>query len=220
MSNDIAQQGLREPEQTDWDSAYSGSKYQAPPPAVGPDGRSIVYYGTVDSVKASDPDDGYLNYEIDLKIVRSGSHDGSRIRTWASTRPFMRRDKQTGELVAQRGNPNKLGSFLRAAGLQAKPQTNDQYAASVRSVNGKAIPFTIDWVAKNKETGEVVRGFLNFPEDPERPGQRKSILKAGDVVTERDREGNITGTKTIASEVLFANAQLRYFQDPTPKVQK
>lgn len=215
LSNDMAQQNLKEPEQVDWDTAFAGSKYAPPPPALGADGKAIVYRGTVVEAKQSDADEGYLNYQIDLKFV---APEGARVRTWASTRPFMRKNRDTGELEPVKGNPNKLASFLRGAGLQAKPQTNSEYVASVKAVNGKAIPFTIDWEARSKDTGEVVRGYLSFPEDPERPGQRKSILKRGDVVNEVDNRGNITGTKIVQSEVLFANARLKYFQDPTPKV--
>ncbi len=214
--NDIAQTGLKEPEKLDWDSAFSGSKYQAPAPAFGPDGKPIVYYGQVATATQTEADQGYLNYQIDLKLVRAGEYDGRPLRTWASTRPFAKKNAD-GVLEPIKGNPNALAKFLRGAGLQAKPQSNSEYIASVKAVNGKAIPFTIDWEAKNKDTGEVVRGYLNFPEDPDRPGQRKSILKAGDTVTERDSKGNIIGTRTVESEVLFANMRLKYFQDQTPK---
>jgi hypothetical protein len=216
---DIGQQNLREPEQLDWDTAFSSSKYQAPPPAEGPDGRSITYYGTLAEAKEVEGDEGYLNYQVDLNIVKSGSHDGQRVRTWASTRPFQRRNRETGALEPVKGNPNKLANLLRAAGVAARPQTNAEYRASVRAVNGKAIPFTIDWEAKNRETGETIKGYKSFPDDPERPGQRKSILRAGDVYNEVDSKGNIIGTKTVTSEILFANPRLRYFQD-TPKVSK
>src|SRR5438874_11706448 len=171
--SDIAQQSLKEPEQVDWDNAFSSSKYTAPPPALGPDGEAIVYFGSVKEATKIDPDQGYLNYQIDLTLVRSGSYDGLRVRTWASTRPFMRKDRETGELTAVKGNPNKLRSFLRSAGLQAKPQTNDQYIASVMAVHGKAIPFTIDWQSYNKDTGEKIKGFLAFPIDPA-TGNRRS----------------------------------------------
>jgi hypothetical protein len=113
------------------------------------------------------------------------------------------------------GNPNKLANFLRACGTQAKPQTNDQYRASIKAVLGKRFGFTVDWQAYNKDTGEKIKGFLSFPEDPERPGERKAILKQGDQYTLRDYKGNLLEVKTVQSEVLFANAVLRFFQDPT-----
>jgi hypothetical protein len=207
--NDIAQTNLKEPEKTDWDSAYSGSKYTPPPPALGQDGKPIVYYGKVSEAKLIDPDDGYLNYQIDLNLTNGA--DG-RVRAWVSARPFQRRNKETGELEPMKGNPNKLGSFLRAAGLQNKPQSNAEYIASVKAVNGRPIPFTIDWEAKDRTSGETVRGYLSFPIDPS-TGNRKSVLKKGDVVNEVDNQGNVIGTRTVTSEVLFANPRLKYFQD-------
>ena len=214
-NNDTAQIGLKEPEQTDWNSAYNSSKYQAPPPAIGPDGKPIIYRGVVGKVETTSPDQGYLNILLDpIKIVKSGSFDGQEIRfTRVSTRPFMRRNNDTGELEPLKGNPNALGKFLRGAGLSAKPQTNAEYMAAAKMVSGKEVAFTIDWEAYNKDTGERIRGYASFPDDPERPGQKKSILKRGDVIVLRDGQGNVTETKKVESEVLFANARLKYFQD-------
>lgn len=222
-NNDISQQNLKEPDQVDWDNAFTASKYTPPPPAIGPDGKEIVYHGKVAEIKETQGyglDKDHLNFQIDLVLTNSGSYDGQRVRTWVSNRTFQRRNPETGEFENLKGNPNALAKFLRSAGVSAKPQTNSEYRAAVRAVNGKSIPFTIDWEAKNKETQETVRGYVNFPEDPERPGQKKSILKAGDVVQERDRDGNVTGEKVISSEVLFANPRVKYFQAATPKVSR
>lgn len=209
-----AQMGLREPDRTDWDNYSTGSSYQPPPPALGPDGVAITYYGVAEGLEETKPDNELLNFLIDpIKIVRSGGQDGKTLRfTRASVKPF----EKNGAPI--KGNPSKLGNYLRACGIQAKPQTNSEWRAAVAASKGKVFPFTIDWEAYNSATGESVKGYLNFPEDPERPGQRKSILKAGDVVTERDRKGNVTGTRVVESEVLFANARLRYFVDAAPKV--
>jgi hypothetical protein len=214
MATDISQQSLKEPAQVDWETAFKSSKYEVPPPALGPDGKPITYYGVSSDIKETDADQGYLNFVIDLALTRAGSFDGRRVRTWASTRPFQKR-AEDGTLVPVKGNPNALAKFLRAAGLQAKPQTNSEYRATVRAVNGKAIGFTIDWEARNKDTGETVRGYNAFPDDPERPGQKKAILKAGDIYNELDSKGNIIGQKQVQSEILFANARLKYFQDAT-----
>lgn len=214
---DISQQNLKEPEQTDWDTAYQTSKYQPPPPAVGADGKPIVYFAKVAEIKKADPDQGYLNYTIDFALTRAGEHDGARVRAWASTRPFMKRGED-GTLVPVKGNPNSLGKFLKASGLSTKPQTNADYQAAVGQVNGRILGFTTDWSAYNKDTGEKVNGYNAFPDDPERPGQKKSILRAGDTVNELDSKGNIIGSRPVISDVLFANARVKYFQDPTNKV--
>lgn len=210
----IAQTDLREPERVDWD--LKPSSYAPPPVAVDGNGKPITYYGTVGEAKEDGDDNGYLQFMLDpIKEKVSGTI----LRfTRASTKPFTRKNRETGEVEPMKGNPNRLSNFLKAVGLAAKPQTNAEYRAAVKAAIGRTFGFTIDWEAYNKDTGERVKGYLSFPDDPERPGMKKSILRAGDVVTERDNKGNITGTRTIQSEILFANPRLKYFQDATPKV--
>jgi hypothetical protein len=222
-ATDIAQTNLREPDQVDWDSAFKGSSYNPPPPAIGPDGKPIVYQGILAEAKESPGrglDEGYLNYQIDLKIRGAGSADGTTVRTWASTRTFQKRNKDTGELEAVKGNPNALAKFVNAAGVQAKPKSNAEYRAAVKAINGRPISFTIDWEARNTETGESVKGYLSFPDDPERPGQKKSILRKGDLINVLDSTGAVIDQKPVVSDVLFANARIKYFQNPTPTVRK
>lgn len=211
MSNDIAQTGLKEAPQVDWDNYNSGgSKYVAPPIPLGADGRSITFYG-VASPKEDKPDQDYLNFLLDpIKIVRSGAADGYLVRfTRASLRPFMK----NGEPM--RGNPNMLANFLRACGVQNKPQRNDEYRLAVKNCSGRPFPFTADWEAYNKDTDETIKGYTNFPEDPDHPGQRKAIIRAGDLYTVTDKSGNIVETKKFRGEIAFANLRLRYFQDPS-----
>jgi hypothetical protein len=201
---DLAQQNLKEPERVDWDNAFKGSTYSAPPPALGPDEKPIVYSGKVADIKEIEGkglDAGYLSYIIRFNIVGNGA-DGKEASAKVSTRVFTKKN-ESGEYVPIKGNPNSLAKFLNAAGLQAKPSSNSEYRAAVRMVNGKTIPFTIDWEAWSKETGEQVRGYSLFPEDPDRPGTKKSILKAGDI---------LANETVVKSEVLFANARVKYFQ--------
>lgn len=209
--NDIAQTGLREPEQVDWENLGKSSSYAPPPPALDAAGKPITYYGSTTPVATDPTRDGYLQLLLDpVKIVRSGAADGYQIRfTRVSTAPFLK----NGEPM--KGNPNKLAQFIKACGVTAKPQSNSEYLAAAKAVAGKVFGFTVDWEAYNKETGETVKGYANFPDDPERPGLKKSILKQGDLIVERDNKGNVTGTRQVQSEVLFANARLRFFQDPT-----
>jgi hypothetical protein len=212
-NDSVSQLNLREPERVDWDTAFASSKYAPPPPALGPDGKPIVYQGKVVEIKQSEGkglDQGYLNYQVDLQFIGTEG----RVRTWASTRTFTKKNQETGEFEPIKGNPNALAKLLKAAGVQAKPSTNAEYAGAVKLINGKAIPFTIDWEASNRETGEVVKGYLAFPDDPERPGQKKTILRKGDLVNEVDAKGNILGSRQIQSEILFANPRLKYFQGP------
>jgi hypothetical protein len=222
--SDTAQTNLREPNQTDWDNYNSGgSNYMPPPPAQDAAGKPIVYQGQIASMKeqpnkfAVDAEgNSYLNFSFDpIKLVNSGQYNGYELRfTEASVKPFEKDGKPV------KGNPSKLANLLRSAGLQVKPQTNADWRRAVEGAKARPISFTVDWSAYNKDTGEQIKGYLSFPEDPERPGMRKSILKKGDVITERDAKGNVTGVRKVESEVLFANARVRYFVDNSPKAAK
>ena len=197
--------GLNEPNQIDWDNYNPGSKYQAPPEAVGVDGKSIIYTGQLptDIVPEVDSKTNFRTYLLDpIKLVKNGQGpDGYTIRfTRASVKPFERNGKVQ--------NASPIGNLLRSAGVTAKPQRTVEYDAAVNAVKGRVVSFTIDWEARDKDSGEQVRGYTNFPDDPDRPGRKKAILKQGD--TYKTKEGE---TKTVTSEVLFANARVRYFVD-------
>lgn len=218
MTEDIAQVGLKDAPVVDWENYNKGSNYLPPPVPIKADGKAVIFFGVATATE-TDPDDGYLQFLLDpIKIVKTdngaitGQNEVRFVR--ASVKPYMKADKD-GNKVPKKGNPNKLADYLRGCGLQAKPQQNSEYRAAVRACSGKLAGFVGDWEAYSKETGESIRGYLNFPDDPERPGQKKSILKAGDFYTVSDNKGNVIETKQVQAEVLFANLRLRYFVDPS-----
>ncbi len=199
---------LNEPEQTNWDASV-GSKYQAPPPAKDVTGKYITYFAQLPQTVGG-PDtfdvttDNYRRYQLGpLTLVKSGPYDGHTIRFYSTTlRPMI--DKKTGK-------PKDINSttlLLKAAAINARPQKTAEYDAAIKLAKGRIIPVTLEWSAKNRDTGEEVDGFDLFPMDPDRPGQRKAILRQGDILS--------NGT-SVRSEVLFANARVRFVQDPTRK---
>ena len=195
---DTSQTNLREPDQMDWDNYQAGGKYTEPPPAKDSAGNSLTYTGQIMDIQLDANDEGYRTFILNpVKLVKNGpGADGLELRYYASVRQFKGKD---GQPVAA----SPAGNVLRAAGVVAKPQTNAQYDAVFKNqVKGRVIPFTIDWVAKNRDTGEEVVGFDNFPVDPT-TGRRKAILRAGDVLPNGD---------VVKSEVLFANARIKYIQ--------
>ena len=204
------QMNLKEPDQLNWDGYASGSQWVAPPPALGPDGKPIVYFGQVPPLgeKAFGvTDEGYRQYDIDpITLVRAGEGvNGYKIRfTRVTTKKFQKN-----------GTPidaSSVGNYLRACGITNKPQKNAEYDAAVKATQGKTPGFTVDWEARSKDTGEKIKGYVNFPDDPERPGQKKAILKSGDVY--KDETGAL---KAVQAEVMFANVRVRYFKDPNRK---
>lgn len=203
----MSQTNLREPDKMDWDNYVSGSKYIAPPPALDATGRPIVYNGRVDTIEEGVTDEGLRQWTIDFTLVKAGGADGLSLRKWVNV-------KKWNDKAGNQTEQSSVGAFLRAASIVAKPQKNAEYDAAMKQTKGRVVQFTIDWVAKNKDTGEEVEGFLSFPDDDERPGSRKTILKEGDSYFEVDKKGNILSTNKVESEVLFANARIKYFQDP------
>lgn len=210
MSTDIAGTSLAEPEQIDWDNYNPGSKFTPPPPALGVDGKALVYYGTLPTTVKAEVDEksNMRTYLLDpIKLVRSGSADGYEIRfTRVGLKQFT--NKKTGKPI----NASMAGNLLRSVGITAKPQRTAEYDAAMNLTKGKVASFTIDWQARNKDTGEAIYGYENFPDDPIRPGQKKAVLKAGD--TYRDKDG---ATQVVKADVLFANAKVRFFVDPNRK---
>lgn len=196
---DTAGLKLAEPTKVDWDK-IGGGNYQAPPPAVDPTtGKNIIYFGQLPPIIAEEQDDeGYRSYLLDpIKVTKSGpGADGYVIRfTRVGLRPWSN------------GN-NSAALLVKASGVPAKPQTTSEYDNAMKMVRGKIAAFSIDWKARNSETGEVVRGYANFPDDPARPGFKKAILKQGDTYTDPETKE----TKVVKSDVLFANAVVRFFE--------
>lgn len=210
---DTAGLAYTEPDKMDWDNYNPGSRYTPPPQCgvVGEDGKfhPTTFFGQLPQTITAEVNQttNLRQYLIDpIKLVRSGSSDGYEIRfTRAGVNKFK---NKKGEPI----NASMVGNLLRSVGVTAKPQRTAEYDAAMNLIRGKVAAFTLDWTARNKETGETVEGYANFPDDPERPGQKKAILKAGD--TYRTKDGT---TDTVKSEVLFANARIRYFVDPNRK---
>lgn len=201
-----AQTTLREPDQMNWDEYHTGGKFRRPPTPVGVDGKLLTFYAQVpQSIGIEVSKEGFKTFLLDpLTLVRSGEADGYEIRfTRASVKKFTNR--RTGKTV----DASMVGNLLRAAGVTARPQTNPEYDQAVSMIKGTVIPINLDWFARDKTTGEVVRGYKNFPDDPERPGQKKAILAAGDHYTDKDGIDQV-----ISAEIMFANAELKYFVDP------
>ena len=212
-----AQTNLREPDPMNWDEyAGGGSSYQAPPPALGPDGKSIQYFVKVkpkfDEAKDfTATQEGFRSYQLGpLEVVKSGSADGYKINfKWVN----VKKRERNGKVI----DSSSAGDFIRSAGITTKAQKNAEYDQAVRTTAGRVVPVVLDWEARNKDTEEKISGYLAFPLDPA-TGQRKAILKKGDVYNVLDEKGQPTGqTAEVKSEVLFANAYVRYFRDPNKK---
>jgi hypothetical protein len=214
MSVDTAGLNLREPEKMDWDNYNPGTRYMPAPQAGTFDatGKYVekVFFGQLPTniVQEVNQKTELRQYLLDpIKLVRSGEADGYEIRfTRAGVKMWV--NSKTGKPM----NASMVGNLLKSVGITAKPQRTAEYDAAMKLAAGKVAAFTIDWEAKNSETGEKVEGYVNFPDDPARPGQKKAVLKEGDVY--RTKEGL---EAKVTSPVLFANARVKFFVDPNRK---
>ncbi len=193
---------LREPEKIDWDNHNPQSSWTPPPPAKGADGQYIVYTAKLPrdlgrAEKMGVTDEGYRSFEFGpIQLVLPGGKTAEIRFLTQSVRKYKKKDGTELEVSG-------VSKILRGAGFAGKPQTNTEYEAAVRSIAGRNIQVTIEWKARNKDTGEEVKGYDSFPLDDERPGQRKAILRKGDKLA----DGTI-----VTSEVLFANPVVRYVE--------
>lgn len=208
MSNDISGLNLKQPDKMDWDRFNPQSGYHAPPPAEGEDGKRIVYTGTLPKELQFEADqEGFLQVLADPITITGPQGAGYALRfARASVKPFEKNGKPL--------NVNGAGKLLRAAGSTARPQTNEEYVKALTAIAGKTVKFTIDWQAKNRDTGETIKGYKAFPIDPTR-GTHQAILHEGDTFNTVDNKGVITGQGTVQSEVIFANGVLKSFVDVT-----
>lgn len=194
---------LREPDKMDWENHNPQSAWAPPPPAKDASGQAIVYTAKLakdigKAEKLGVTDEGYRNFEFGPLELQVPGGKTQVIRFFTqSVRKFKK--KGTDEEL----NVSGVSKILRNAGFAGKPQTNAEYEAAVRSVAGRNIKVSIDWRAKDKDTGEEIVGYDNFPDDPARPGQKKAILKKGDLLP----DGSV-----VKAEVLFANARVRYVE--------
>lgn len=197
----IAGLNLKQPAAIDWSNFHTGSKYQVPPPAKTDKGQYVTYQAKLGPTVGQDAtldadDDGNL-------VVKAGpvTLAGGYVVTFydVSTRQFT--NKKTGEPI----NANSLGKLFKACGVQGKPQTNNEYIQFAKACANKNLSVCIDWRAKNKDTGEEIKGYENFPDDPKRPGEKMAVIPAGTQLP----DGRVT-----TSEVLFANAVIKFVNLP------
>lgn len=200
---DNAGLNLRQPDPINWEQHDKGSNYQPPPPALGPDGKEIIYTGVLTQPAVPDvTDEGFRKYVMGpIKIIKSGNGaDGYLLKFFEPSVKLFSNGKQS-----------KVSLLLRSAGIMGQPQTNAEYDAALAQIKPGSRPFqfTIDWEARNKDTGEQIRGYKNFPDDPQRPGYKKAILHAGDTYTDAN------GTQQVVkSDVLFANGRIAFPRTP------
>lgn len=127
------------PDAIDWSNYDSGGKTITPPPLAGDVGLQTtkVEWGTTK--------DGYLQAMLSVKVIAPGKegdgHEANFIRL--STKKWANRN----------GNP--MADYLRAHGIEAAPQTNEDYQQLVNATVGRMAEAAVDRRGYDKQTQQA-----------------------------------------------------------------
>lgn len=194
-------ENLKEPSPIDWENHNPQSRYTPPPPAKDASGAYIPYSAKLpanmrDPKRLGVTDEGLRSFELGPLTIDIGGGKKAEIRFYTvNVRKF--KNSKTGEEM----NVSSASKALRSAGFAGKPNSNRDYDAAFASIGGKNLTVTIEWRAKNRDTGEEIDGYDNFPDDPQRPGFKNPVVRRGETLPDG---------RVVESEILFANARVRY----------
>jgi hypothetical protein len=157
---------LKNPDPIDW-STYKAPQesggWVKPPAPKNAEGKFVTFEGVLPAGFVYDSKDGNLIVKID-PIVLKGSDYKIRF-TSISAKQF---DSQFGN-----GKVSFLANFVKSVDKNARPQTAQEYIKVIDTFARRPFKFTADWEAYDKESGTTVaKGYGNFPEDPNKPGER------------------------------------------------
>lgn len=196
---------LNQPNPANWDKHNETKKvWQAPPVPLDAQGNRIIFTGTMppkEGIIFGETQSNYRNYRITPITVEKPTGAGYQIlNTFVNLVPW------TGKGEGMSGGSVFVAAVL---GPNVRPVTNDDYDKALLLAARRPVQFTATWEARNRDTGEEVKGYLAFPEELDAEGKptgkRKAILKQGDEYYILDKRGNRIGTERVRAEALFAN---------------
>lgn len=192
---DVVQDNLVPFDAIDFDnySEGGGGKSYAPPA----EGR---YFGKVPMItdemlvrtKA-----GYRSVKIDpIEVLATG--DGT-----ALPEPYNVRFTSLSAKKYSNREGSQIMDFLRACGIDARPRTEAELDAAIKTASGRTFQFQLIWEAYNKDSQENTQGYENFPVDPQNPEKRLPYIVDQYDTTKR----------------WWANGKIKYFVSAVAKQQ-
>jgi len=126
--------------------------------------------------------EGYLKVVLDSIEIMDPQANGYQVRfTRLSSKKYAKR------------NGSQVMDFLRACGIDARPKSEAELRAILKTAVGRPFQFQLVWEAYNKDTQENTTGAENFPKDAN--GNPQSWIK----------------DEFDSSKRWFANGKVRYF---------
>lgn len=193
MAPDISSLNLKQLDPVDYDKYETSSGPSAPPHAGRYTGRAP------ENIEFSAGGDGQLIAALDPITIVGGERDGYPVRFTriSNKRPVS---KKTG--TAQ--NRTIMDDYLHANGVNAAPQSHEEYAQLVEATAGRTFEFEGDWEVYSKTLRTtVLRGEASFPLNEDGSHNPTIRLRNGVMVTD--------GTQQDSDEVLRANFRITRF---------
>lgn len=163
---------------------YDVGGWTPPPQAkqLGPTGKpEYIQY------RLTAPDASKFEFKADRNGYWMAVVDGFEVlganytlrKEYLSAAPFPKKDK-AGNVVGTR-NASTVGNYFRAHGLTARPASAQEYESYAIATANREFGATLDWSAYDSERGvEVATKWEQFPDDPEKPGQKLPYIEAGE----------------------------------------
>lgn len=185
---DLSGLNLKNPSETNWDDYPPGGGERKPPhPAgtytfVAPELKDIKF----------DTQDGNLRFVNKAQIQDALEGKADLVFDYVTNKPYARGKRQ---------GASRMGDFLLAVGSDARPQSHQEYADAVEEAAGAVFEAVLDWDAYDPDLGkEVANGEGDFPDDPNRPGEKLPYVVVDRTTGARvpiDQEGS--NTKRVAA---------------------
>lgn len=186
MTPDVAQLGsLKEFDIIDFDNYSDGGGKNYAPPEPG------RYYGQVPLITDANfgsTNAGYLKFKLDpITIVNSPEGNGYQIKfTSLSAKKYSNREG------------SQIMDFLRACGVAARPSSNAELMALLKSTSGKIFQFELTWRGYDKATDTEFK--LDDFQIDDVTGKRQTLLE-----------------EPINKAKVYANGTVRYFVSAVKK---
>jgi hypothetical protein len=130
--------------------------------------EGVVVTGQVaDVVTITKNNSGYLNISAGPVQILDETYKGARV--------------QYADFSAKRWknqNTSFALQFLAACGIDARPTTPEEYKQLAEACAGRTFQFTVQWRGKNPDTGELIEGMENFPQNED--GTYQSMIRRGE----------------------------------------
>lgn len=163
---DLSGLNLKKLDPTNWDEYPPGGGVRKRPHPAG------KYFAKAPALKdiKFDTQDGHLRFVNKATIQDADPERDDTVFDYVNNKPFAK---------GKRKGASRMGDFLRAVGSDATPGADHQeWADAVEEAAEGVFPFILDWDAyDSEEEKQVADTYDDFPDDPNRPGEKLPYIE-------------------------------------------